>query len=599
MLVRGATRGCACEPLASALVACWSALRRRWLLLSLGPRSRHLPSHTVILLHGHLVLVRGRSWGCGTAQAGGRIRGVRIVDRMGKKNNAVTPAQRAMQAQIAKAVYDGMRLRGGDNGWGGGARADWDCAHCRTRANWASRTTCRGCQKPRADNRAKTSTTSTATATTRVGGGTTAGSGGGGKQAGVARSTWASIVARPGPARGDDAREGDGGGGGQATAKHGAQAASGAEQPGDGGPTTTQPRHDQGGRDDDDSIAAARRAVRADEFVLDLLQEQGLPSDDRRIVEATASLADSKKRLDAALASSPPPASALLTAERKVAAAKRVEEKASAAVDDAAKALREARAAHVQAIEHREAAEARMQDLRTAVGRKEGAEQQQLEVLALSQKLGTQLQALPAAAKAGNGELAIGQIQQHFLLLFKGLQDMLGKESPMAQPAAAAAAGSATTATATAPCGAAAAAAPEAAAAATTVAAAAGSNDGDGTRMQLVGDERSDAGADPIVPRAQNGGQSQQQPPAQQNLGTTTASAATAPSPQAARPQPEPAEAARATPGKASTSGKSAPSAPREMDEDEYNRILAAKKIKTDDSRQGEVDMQCDDKEEL
>jgi hypothetical protein len=117
--------------------------------------------------------------------------------------------------------------------------------------------------------------------------------------------------------------------------------------------------------------------------------------------------------------------------------------------------------------------------------------------------------------------------------------------------------------------------------------------------MQLVDDERGGARADPVVPRAQDGGQSQQQPLAQQDLGATSASAATPPSHQAARQRPGAVESARAAPGKPSISGKSASSAPAGLDEEEYNRILAAKKLKTDDSRQRDTDMQCDDKEEL
>ncbi len=221
---------------------------------------------------------------------------------MGKKNDAITPSQRALQSQIAKAVYEGMRLRGGGHGGGGGAKADWDCSHCGTKSNWASRTSCRACQRNRTYDRGAATTTYKDIAS-----GSTVGNGGG-KNDGKARNTWKSITSPLGAPRGN--AQGDGGGGtsNKPAAKRDDQPADGASGAGNDTPATPQPQREQGGKGEDDAIAEARRAVRGDELILNILRdEQGLPEGDKRVVEAVASLAASKKKLEAALSASPPP----------------------------------------------------------------------------------------------------------------------------------------------------------------------------------------------------------------------------------------------------------------------------------------------------
>ncbi len=361
----------------------------------------------------------------------------------GKKAKA-NHALDALSSQIAKAFWEGMQRRGQGQSLGDPpGRGDWDCS-CGTRANFASRSKCRNCGKPRPSG------VGGSLHQPSGGGGGHGGGGGGrndvkqpkvqGESAGKTVSTWASVVANRGRAR----DPGGNGGGNPAKGNSGpATAADPQARPDEGqgkqGGDDARPKEGGDDADADDSVAAARSHLAKQERILKLLADEGAPSDDELVKAAAARVDAAKARLEAARSANPPPAYALLNAERKVASAVKAEKRAKEAVADAEKALGEARKAHMQAAAHREAMENRVQELRTAVGRPPAVEEErQRNLHTAAERLCTQLVALPGAKNAGNGELAWGQIEVQVKSLVQLLQTTMA-EKPNAKPPAAAA----------------------------------------------------------------------------------------------------------------------------------------------------------------
>jgi hypothetical protein len=362
---------------------------------------------------------------------------------MGKKAKT-KHALNALSSQLARAFWDGMQHRGrGQDDRGPTNRSEWDCA-CGTRANFASRSKCRACGKPRPSG-------SSGSPQQTGGGGGGHGSGGGSdsdtkqakgqsNSAGKATSTWASVVASHGHAR----NAGGNGSGGPARVGNGTGSAVGPQARADDGHgkhggDDGQTKDNGDDADGESSVAAARNNLAKQERILKLLVDEGTPSDDELVQRATARVEAAKARLETARSSNPPPAYALLNAERKVTSAVKAEKRAKESVADAEKALGEARKAHMQAVVHREAMEGRVQELRSAVGRPPAEEEQrQRKVHTEAERLCTQLVALPSAKNAGNGELAWGQIEEQVKSLVQLLQSTMA-DKPNAKPPAAAA----------------------------------------------------------------------------------------------------------------------------------------------------------------
>ncbi len=349
----------------------------------------------------------------------------------GKKNHQ----HDALCRRITEAIWSG-NLRGGNGGGkttNGGDNSDWDCKLCNQRANWASRSKCRGCGKPRgysnkgndASGIRQTGGTGTGNSSTTTRTSSTARTGGDG----AAGRNVAGAIRDARAAKLGDGSLGERGGGGKAAgaassaaddpgdAEHGGGAGGGDEKPGDGD-------------DGEISVAAARARVNREEWILAALLEQGLPKDHELVARAAARVHEAKDILEAAKLANPPPAAALRTVERKVAAALKLEKKAAEAVVETGKAASRARAEHIHAIQARSTAESKLHEMRRTLGGANAAEaaaQQKLVEMvkgscAEAVRLGTQLEALPGAGATGNGELALRQILQQFTALFGALQ---------------------------------------------------------------------------------------------------------------------------------------------------------------------------------
>ncbi len=325
--------------------------------------------------------------GCGAVQRSTSLF-VLLAEPMGNKGKrgGTNHAQEALQ----RLLWDGMRYRGSASG--GAGQGNWNCTHCATTDNWASRDKCRGCRKPRHGS----STT-------------------GEKPQSVARSTK--------PKVGTNGSGGVRGGGGT-----GDNRKRGADDDKDDG--AHKPARDKGGNadgaDGDDSLAAAKSKLAKAEDVLAKLVDLDVPPDDELRKTATARVEAAKRDLDTARDGKPPPAVALLNAERKAAAAAKAERKAKEDVEAANKALREAYAAHVKAIKHREAVDDRVRELQLALARPPGESTKPKQLVDLAEMLGTQLAALPKANEAGNGTLAHDQVVQQFGALCQAMQQVLG-----------------------------------------------------------------------------------------------------------------------------------------------------------------------------